>query len=412
MKLDRRRVLTTAAALPLAASLPRGVHAATGINYWHHFTSTTEFEGLERVMALFKERYPGIDLVQENIPNPEWMSKVTAAVVSGSKPDTVMITADRAPDMVNMGGPIDLTEKIRSWDKYGQYPEKTWQGITVNDKLYGLPCFTFVDWMYYRKDWFDEAGISGPPKTMFEMADIAVKLTDPAKNRFGFGMRGGSGGQSLVLDVFQAFGNKIVEDGKPAMDRAKTVAALDWYSGLLTKLKVCPPSAPNDSYRQIMEGFKTGQTAMIWHHTGSLTELQAALSPEQIMTATRPAGPERHYARVTYQFNGIMNPDKLDEGWDWLTFWSDSDAGIAFLEETGYFPSNPLIAQDERVASQPIYAAAIETVKIGELPASFPGGPGWEETVVLPAFQKILVGQATVEAAADEILYGLEATMQ
>lgn len=412
MKLDRRRVLTTAAALPLAASLPRGVSAATGINYWHHFTSTTEFQGLERVMALFKERYPDIDLVQENIPNPEWMSKVTAAVVSGSKPDTVMITADRAPDMVNMGGPIDLTEKIRSWDKYGQYPEKTWQGITVNDKLYGLPCFTFVDWMYYRKDWFDEAGIGGPPKTMFEMADIAVKLTDPAKNRFGFGMRGGAGGQSLILDVFHAFGNKIVEDGKPAMDRAKTVAALDWYSGLLTKLKVCPPSAPNDSYRQIMEGFKTGQTAMIWHHTGSLTELQAALGPEQLMTATRPAGPEQHYARVTYQFNGIMNPDKLEEGWDWLAFWSDPDAGIAFLEETGYFPSNPLIAQDKRVADKPIYAAAIETVGFGELPARFPGGPGWEETVVLPAFQKILVGQATVEAAADEILYGLDATMQ
>ena len=410
MQLDRRRLLTAAAATPLVAGLPRLAWAATDINYWHHFTSATEFKGLERVMALFKERYPDINLTQENIPNAEWMSKVTAASVSGSKPATAMITADRAPDMVNMGGPIDLTDKIKGWDKFGLYAPSTWEGITVNGKLYGLPLFIFVDWMYYRKDWFDEAGLKAPTNFV-EMTEAAVKLTDPSKNRFGFGLRGASGGQSLIMDVFHAYGLEIVKDGKPAMDKAKLVEALDWYSGLYTKLKVAPPSAPNDSYRQIMEGFKTGQTAMIWHHTGSLTELQQAMPESSFMTATRPAGPARHYARVTYQFNGIMDPSKLDAGWDWLTFWSEADPGIAFLEETGYFPSNPEIAKDDRIQKNPIYAAAVETTKFGVLPTRFPGSPGWEETVVLPEFQRILVGQTTVEAAADAILTGLESTL-
>ncbi len=410
MQLDRRRLLTAAAAAPLVAGLPRMAWAATDINYWHHFTSATEFKGLERVMALFKQRYPDINLTQENIPNAEWMSKITAASVSGSKPTTAMITADRAPDMVNMGGPIDLTDKIKGWDKFKLYNPSTWEGITVKGKLYGLPLFIFVDWMYYRKDWFDEAGLK-PPSNFVEMTEAAVKLTDPSKNRYGFGLRGASGGQSLIMDVFHAYGLEIVKDGKPAMDKAKLVEALDWYSGLYTKLKVAPPSAPNDSYRQIMEGFKTGQTAMIWHHTGSLTELQAALPKGSFMTATRPAGPARHYARVTYQFNGIMDPSKMDAAWKWLTFWSEADAGIAFLEETGYFPSNPEIAKDDRIQKNPIYAAAVETTKFGVLPTRFPGSPGWEETVVLPEFQRILVGQTTVQAAADAILKGLESTL-
>lgn len=412
MLMDRRRLLATGAAVPLVAALPRLARAATNINYWHHFTSPTEFKGLERVVKLFQERYPDITLTQENIPNPEWMSKVTAAVVSGSKPDTAMVTADRAFDMVNMGGLIDLTEKITDWEKYKLYDDKTWTGVTVNEKLYGLPLFTFVDWMYYRKDWFDEAGIAGPPQSFEEMTEIAVKLTDPSKNRFGFGLRGASGGQSLILDVLKAFGNKIVEDGKPAMDRQKTLQALEWYSGLFTNLKVAPPSAPNDSYRQIMEGFKTGQTAMIWHHTGSLTEIRTAMPEGSFMTAMRPAGPAERFARVTYQFNGIMNPERQDAGWDWLTFWSEPDAGIALLEETGYFPSNPEVAKDPRIQSNPIYTAAVETVKIGQLPVRFTGGPGWEETVVLPEFQKILVGQTTVADATDAILSGLEATLQ
>jgi multiple sugar transport system substrate-binding protein len=411
MQLDRRRLLATAAAMPLAAGLPRLAHAATDINYWHHFTSDTEFRGLERVMALFKQRYPDVALTQENIPNAEWMSKVTAASVSGSRPDCAMVTADRAPDMVGMGGMVDLTDKIKGWEKFGLYSPNTWEGITVGGKLYGLPCFTFVDWMYYRKDWFDEAGISGPPKNFTEMTDIAVKLTDASKNRFGFGLRGASGGQSLIMDVLHAFGIEIVKDGKAAMDREKLIEALDWYSGLYTRLKVAPPSAPNDSYRQIMEGFKTGQTAMIWHHTGSLTELQKAMQPGSFMTATRPAGPARHYARVTYQFNGIMDAEYEEAAWNWLTFWSESDAGVAFLEETGYFPSNPQIAKDERIQKNPIYAAAVETVGFGQLPTRFPGSPGWEETVVLPEFQRILVGQTTVADAADAILTGLESTL-
>ena len=413
MSLTRRHLLSATAAMPLAAAWPRsGSAAETKINYWHHFTSDTEFKGLERVMALFKQRFPDIALTQENIPNPEWMSKVTAAVVSGSKPDTTMVTADRSPDMVSMGGLIDLSDRIKGWNKYNLYSAKTWEGITVGGKLYGLPCFTFVDWMYYRKDWFDEAGIKGPPKDVFEMADIATKLTDRSKNRFGFGMRGGAGGQNLVVDVLHAFGVKIVVDGKNAMDLKKTIEALDFYTGLHTKLKVTPPSTPNDGYRQLMEAFKTGQTGMIWHHTGSLTEIQRALQPAQFTTATRPAGPAQRYARVTYQFNGIMNPKTADAGWNWLTFWSESDAGVAFLEETGYFPSNPEIAKDPRITANPIYAAAVETMGFGQLPSRFPGGPGWEETVVLPEFQKVLVGQTTVASAADAILKGLDATLR
>ena len=72
----------------------------------------------------------------------------------------------------------------------------------------------------------------------------------------------------------------------------------------------------------------------------------------------------------------------------------------------------PNVAKDERIADNPLYAAAVETTTYGQIPSRFPGSPGWEETVVLPEFQKVLVGQTTVEAAADAILMGLEATLQ
>ena len=73
--------------------------------------------------------------------------------------------------------------------------------------------------MYYRADWFKEAGLQ-PPKTFDDFQNAAIKLTDPSKNRFGFGMRGAGGGEGLLIEVMRSFGSPIVDDkGQPAMDK-------------------------------------------------------------------------------------------------------------------------------------------------------------------------------------------------
>jgi multiple sugar transport system substrate-binding protein len=408
--MHRRTLLGGLAALPFAA-VPFAAPAfgqTASINYWHHFTSTTEFKGLEQVMALFAKKYPGVKLTQENIPNPEYMAKMTAAVMANARPNVAMVTAERLNDLLGMGALTDLTAKIKSWSRYGEYPEQAWAGCTSGGKIYGIPAFTFVDWMYYRKDWFDEAGLAAP-KTMADFAAAAVKLTDPAKGRFGFGMRGGPGGYKFVLDLFEAFGSPIVAGGKPAIDRAKAIQALTFYTELLTKQKAAPASAAGDGYRQIMEGFKTGQTAMVWHHTGSFTEIDAAMKPGTWATAPIPAGPAQQVARMSYQFNGISNAANLDAAWAWLSYWGEPDAAIAFLQETGYFPSSPQVAADPRITANPLYAAAIATTKFGRLPVAFTGVAGWSDNVVQPEFQKALTGRSTPAAAVDAMIAGLEA---
>ncbi len=407
MHISRRHLLGTAAAF---AALPAHAQAAA-LNYWHHFTSTTEFKGMERVMALFAAKNPGIKVTQENIPNPEYMSKMTAAVVANSKPDTCMVTAERASDLVAMGGLVDLTAKVRAWPRFAEYPAQAWAGATVGGKIYGVPAFTFIDWMYYRKDWFAEKNIA-VPTTMQGFMEAAMKVTDPSKGRFGFAMRGGAGGQAFVLNMIEAWGSPFVVDGKMAIDKKKATDAIAFYAGLLTQHKVAPPSTPNDGYRQIMESFKTGQTGMVWHHTGSLTEIQAALKPEQFGTAAMPAGPAAHIARLTYLFNGVSNPAKLDADFNWISFWAEPEPAIAFLEETGYFPSSPKVAADPKITANPLYAPAVATLAFGRLPPIFVGMAGWSETVVLPEFQKVLVGRATAEQAVDAMMKGLDAALK
>lgn len=412
MKLDRRSLLKMGGGL-LAASALTPVTAfaqSRSINYWHTFTSQSEQAGLDAVLALFKAAHPDIAVTPENIPNPEFMAKITAAVVANTRPSVTMVASERFQDLLAMGALSDITERVSGWERRADFADQRFDSITADGKVYGVPAFTFVDWIYYRKDWFEEAGIA-VPTTLAEMYDAAVKLTDAGANRFGFGLRGGPGGQNPIINMMEAFGSPVLHaDGTIGLDREKAIEGVTYWSDLAKN--AAPPSAANDGFRQIIEGFQTGQTAMIYHHTGSYQDIASKLEPGvQFGTMAIPAGPVNRVARLAYAYNTITKPEDADAAWEWIKFWGEPDAAVAFLEKTGYFPASTAAAADERISGNPMYKAAADTLGFGIPQPSFPGAAGWAESTVLPAFQRILIGEATPEQAVDEMIAGLaEAT--
>lgn len=412
MTFDRRSLLKLGSAALAASVLPRqqAFAEAASINYWHTFTSQSEMAGLGEVLKLFATAHPDITIKPENIPNPEFMAKVTAAVVAGSRPNVTMVASERFADLLAMNALTDMTDRIAKWERRGDFDDKRFQSITSDGKVYGVPGFSFVDWMYYRKDWFDAAGIA-PPTTLEEMRQAAIKLSDPSKGRYGLGLRGGPGGQNYIINVMEAFGSPVLHaDGSTGLDRDKAIAAIDFFAGLLTKDHAVPPSAANDGFRQVIEGFQTGQTAMIWHHTGSYQDVASKLKPGvEFGTLAMPAGPATRVARLAYAYNTITSDQNADAAWEWIKFWGEPDAAVAFLEKTGYFPASSVAAKDHRIADNPMYKAAADTLGFGIPQPSFPGAAGWAESTVLPAFQQVLIGQSTPEQAVDQMIDGLDA---
>ncbi len=410
--ISRRSLMKMGGALMAATALTPSLSfaQAASINYWHTFTSQSEQAGLDQVMALFKAAHPDIAVTPENIPNPEFMAKITAAVVSGSRPNVSMVSSERFRDLLAMGALTDISERVAGWERRADFDDARFASISLDGKIYGVPAFTFVDWMYYRKDWFEEAGIA-VPTTLAELYDAAVKLTDPAKGRYGFGLRGGPGGQNPIINMMEAFGSPVLHaDGTIGLDREKAIAGITYWSDMAKN--AAPPSAANDGFRQIIEGFQTGQTAMIYHHTGSYQDIASKLKPGvEFGTMAIPAGPATRVARLAYAYNTITSDENADASWEWIKFWGEPDAAIAFLEKTGYFPASTTAAADPRITGNEMYKAAAETLGFGIPQPSFPGAAGWAESTVLQAFQRILIGEITPEQAVDEMIAGLaEAT--
>jgi len=129
----------------------------------------------------------------------------------------------------------------------------------------------------------------------------------------------------------------------------------------------------------------------------------------QFGTAPIPAGPEEHISRLGYAYNSMTSDANADAAWEWIKFWGEPDAAVTLLEATGYFPASTAAAADPRIADNPLYAPAAQTLQFGRPPVSFVGYGGWSENVILPVFQEVLIGQKTPEAAVDEMIAGLAA---
>ena len=70
--------------------------------------------------------------------------------------------------------------------------------VSYTHLLWGLPYYGHVGIMMYRKDWFEEKGITVPVNTD-ELMAAAEKFTDKANNKFGIAMRAIKGEDNLSL---------------------------------------------------------------------------------------------------------------------------------------------------------------------------------------------------------------------
>ncbi|PZG23531.1 hypothetical protein C1J01_01020 [Nonomuraea aridisoli] len=143
--------------------------------------------------------YPNMQLVVDNFnkQNAEvqvcWTNvgqgsdeydKFQTAISAGTgAPDVIMIEMDRIPTFQIQNALVDI--RPYGFDAVkADYSEGAWKDVSVGDAVYGVPVDGGPLAMIYRKDIFDEYGIT-PPKTWAEYEQAAQKVKDAGGPLFG-----------------------------------------------------------------------------------------------------------------------------------------------------------------------------------------------------------------------------------
>ncbi|MCX5208417.1 sugar ABC transporter substrate-binding protein [Kitasatospora sp. NBC_00240] len=134
-------------------------------------------KGTKEVVDAFNASHKDVQVTFEQIPSgvAGGYAKISDASKAGNAPDLFNVEYGALPDFVSQGAVQDIT-KLVSADLKKKYLPQAVQQTTLATAQWGLPLDVAPQAFFYRKDLFDKAGITAPPKTWDEYRADALKL--------------------------------------------------------------------------------------------------------------------------------------------------------------------------------------------------------------------------------------------
>jgi sn-glycerol 3-phosphate transport system substrate-binding protein len=234
---------------------------------------------IEGYASEFSQANPGIKVTPTFAGSyQDTLTKIQTTLDGGGQPpDTAVLLSTDIYALRDADYIIPLDEYIATAgaNYIGDFYDAFMTNSKDGGKVYGIPFQRSTPVLYYNKDLFKDVGLNPdqPPKNWAEMVDFAKKLTKPDGSRWGL---------EIPSDGFPywVFQGMCLGNGKNLMDDSGTktyfndpavVQALDAWVGLGTKDKVEPASIV--IWNTTPDDFIGGKAAMIWHTTGSLTNI-------------------------------------------------------------------------------------------------------------------------------------------
>ena len=357
----------------------------------------------------FNSTHPGIHVTGQYVASAdETSAKVVAALKAGTEPN-VLLGEDPAqlPLYAESGKVVDLTGKIDDVTN-ALYPGIK-SALFYQNKQLGLALGGVGNYLlFYNKDDFAKAGIAKPPATWDELEADAIKLSDPAKNHYGFYVPLGSAEWISYAweSLLWANGGEIVnaDASKVAFDDQAGLDALTTWTNLVQKDK----AAPTTSYAQ--GGSYDGAPAFASGAVSMIIEGQWALSEFKDINfgvALIPAGTSGKSAANI----GIGVASVFDKGDDvnaaaiqFLDWLGQPAQGGYLTAQSGGLPSAPnQLDQDavkKQIASQPTYSTFAQQLQYGHTRPSIPAYAAISQALS-DNIAKAVTGQETPQQALD-----------
>jgi multiple sugar transport system substrate-binding protein len=213
----------------------------------------------------YKKSHPDVQVHIEEVASPDLDTKLRAAERGGGTPDLVYTFRGYIYDWAAAGltTPVDdvYTPERKANLVSGVLTPGTYQG-----KVYFVPNLQLQQMIFYRKDWFKQAGLE-PPSTWDDVFHDAQVLAKPPE-RYGFLIYDKPPEEVFATDLLTSYGANIFgSDGNVALDDPKTVAALETAVKLA---KAAPPGSVSKNQSDVKGTFSEGLGAMTMASTSTL----------------------------------------------------------------------------------------------------------------------------------------------
>jgi multiple sugar transport system substrate-binding protein len=300
---------------------------------------------IDQIARDFEAKNPDIKVSMEYLDYDHVHDKIVTGMAA--KPpayDAAMIDVIWPDEFIKSGYLLDVTSRVTPDMKSGMFPA-SWNGVTRNDKIYGMPWLMDVKYFMYNKDMLQKAGIANPPTTWEELVDQAKTIKDKGIAEFpviwSWNQKEGVVCDFAVL-LFGNGGSFVDASGKPAFNNDKGVQVLTWMKQTIDDGLTNPSSVSSDE-NAVEADFLAGKSAFAvnWlfqysdsnDATKSQIVGQAAFAPMPVFKAGMDAGVKGSSVDGSSSFAVMATTPYPDQTWKFLTYLASNEVQTKYSKE-------------------------------------------------------------------------------
>ena len=332
-------IIGTVGCAPKAASGPVTIHVLTmdqaGLKPAEIDQIARDFEAQNPDIKVNME-YLGYDFIHDKI--------TTGMAANPPAYDAVMIDVIWPDEFIKAGYLLDVTDRVTTEMKSGMFPA-SWNGVTRDGKIYGMPWLMDVKYFMYNKDMLQQAGITDPPKTWEELVEQAKTIKDKGITEYPI-IWSWNQKEGVVCDyavLLYGNGGAFVDaNGKPAFNNEKGVEALTWMKQTLDDGLSNPSSVSSDE-NAVRDNFMAGQSAFAvnWlfqysdSNDASKSQIvgQAAFAPMPVFQAGMDEGVKGSSVDGSSSFAIMATTPYPNQTWKFLTYLSSNEVQTKYSKE-------------------------------------------------------------------------------
>ena len=214
-----------------------------------------------KLIASFEAENKGVKVRWVDVPWASMENKILTAVSAKTAPDVANLNPGFASQLASRNAWLDLDTRVPDAVRK-QYLPQIWKDSSLNNKSFGIPWYLTTRVTIYNQDLLKKAGVSKPPATYAELAQVAKQIKDKT-GKYAFFITLIPEDSGEVLESLVQMGVDLVDaQGKAAFNTPKGKAAFQYWVDFY-KQGLMPKEALTQGHRRAIELYQAGETALL-----------------------------------------------------------------------------------------------------------------------------------------------------
>src|SRR5215218_1008990 len=387
------------------------------------FTSPVFPGSMRRLIDKFNEQNKGkfqVAFRQIDLESQQYFDRLkTEFQAGGGQTDVIVGNEPWTAEFAENGWIADVTDKFPESER-AKFLDVPLDSATYEGKIYGVPWFTDVGMLYYRKDLLEQNGFSEPPRTWEDLKEMAGKVVRDSGIRYGFVFQGANNETGVCngLEYIWTHGGEVLDGDRVIIDSPESVAGLTTEQSMISE-GVAPQAVATYTFSGSDTAFLKGDSVFCrnWPYMYGLAGNPdvSKIEPEQVGVSPLPVGErEGQTASCLGGWNMLINAasEMQDEAWAFVQFMTSEESQKAYTLSASTLPTLNALYDDREILEEvPVVALSREALQNAR---PRPIAPYYSEMSreMAEQFNNVLRGAITPEVAVETLQGELQRIIQ